>query len=80
MRQVAGVVTGIILALSILYFAEPMLTNSKTAMASLVNATDPNIATATALGNGFYLALPLLSIACAAFLIIAYALRRSAYE
>lgn len=80
MREVVAMIAGIVLAGYILFFALPMLTNEKSAMSSMLNATDPTISLSQNLGQGFYTALPLVPILVAVFLIIAYALRRDPLE
>lgn len=80
MRQVIGMVGGIGIALFMMYFALPMLTITKSGEASLINATDPDIALSQNLGSGFYTVLPLIPILVGAFFLISFALRRDAFE
>lgn len=80
MREVVALVGGIVMAAYILFFALPLLQTEKTAMGSLLNATDPTIALSNQLGQGFYSALPLIPVLVGVILIIAYALRRDQLE
>lgn len=78
MRVVVGTISGIFMSLYFMYFMFPMISTEHTNFNSLVNASDPTIATSYTLGSGFYTVLPLIPLLIAGFVIINYSLKRDA--
>lgn len=77
MRVVVASITGIFLALYLMYFAIPLLSTEHTLtnVPLLINSTDPTVVTSFNLGQGFYTAMPIIPILVAGFIIISYALK-----
>lgn len=80
MRQVVGLIGGIVLSLYAFYFIVPMLSFTKAGEAPLFNATDPTIALSNSLGTGMYNVIWWIPFFIGAFLLISYALRRDVLE
>ncbi len=80
MREVVGLIGGIILALYTLFFLVPMLSFTKAGESSLFNSTDPTISMSYTLGTGMYNVIWFIPLLVGAFLIISFALRRDIYE
>lgn len=80
MRQVIGLIGGVVLSLYSLYFIVPMLSLTKTGESSLFNATDPTIALSQSLGQGMYNAVWFIPLLVGAFLLISFALQRDPLE
>ena len=82
MRIVVSAITGIFIALYMMFFVIPLISVEHTNFANplLINSTDPTVVTSFALGNGFYQAMPLIPIFIAIFVIISVALKRDAGE
>lgn len=76
MRIIVGGITGIFMALYVMYFMYPLLSVTHTNFNNLVNASDPTIATSYTLGVGFYNIIPLLPLLAAGFVFVNYALKR----
>ncbi len=77
MRVLVASITGIFIALYMMYFAIPLLSTEHTMMTNplLINATDPTVVTSFNLGQGFYTVMPMIPILVAGFLVISYALK-----
>ena len=75
-----GLITGIILALYMMYWMIPLLSSEHTNFNNplLINSTDPTVVTSFALGQGFYMVLPLIPILAGVFILINYSLKREA--
>ena len=82
MRIVVSSITGIFIALYMMYFAIPLISTEHTSFANplLINSTDPTVVTSFALGNGFYQAMPLVPVLIVVFLWISIALKRDTGE
>ena len=80
MREIVGVITGLFMALYIMYFMYPLLNSTHTNFNILVNSTDPVIAQSYTLGSGFYQIIPLLPLLGGAFILINVALKRDPGE
>ena len=76
MRSVVSIITGVFMALYFMYEMYPLLTTTHSNFSILVNSTDPVIAQSYTFGQGFYTAIPLLTLLGVAFLIISVALKR----
>ena len=78
MRQVVSTLTGIFMALYFMYWFIPMVSTTHTNFANplLINSTDATVVTSFALGQGFYIMIPMIPILVGAFVIINYALKR----
>jgi hypothetical protein len=72
-----GMLTGILMALYMMYFIIPLLSTEHTNFNMVVNATDPTIVTSYNLGQGFYTIIPLIPIFVGVFVLINYSLKRS---
>ena len=75
MREVIGLLGGIIMALYSLFFIVPMLATTKSGEAPLFNSTDPTIALSNTIGQGFYDAIWFVPVIIGLFLLIAFALK-----
>lgn len=80
MRDVVGAITGIFIALYMMYFFIPLLSTTHTQFSQLVNVTDPTIISSYNLGGGFYQVIPVIPIIVAIFILINVALKRNADE
>ena len=82
MRIVVSSITGIFIALYMMYFAIPLISSEHTSFANplLINSTDPTVVTSFALGNGFYQAMPLVPVLIVVFIWISIALKRDMGE
>lgn len=76
MRQVVGMITGVVMVLYFFYLVYPMFYNESNTLPNIVNMSDPVIVNSTNLGTGFYNALPAIPILAGAFLLINYSLKR----
>ena len=76
MRLVIASITGILMALYMMYFVIPLLSIEHTNFATFVNGSDTTVIQSYALGSGFYQVMPLIPILIAGFAIISYALKR----
>lgn len=72
-RSIVLSIFGIMIGFSLLWVAYPMLTIGQQAVTPYVNSSDPVIASSLSLGNAWYLALGVIGIAVAAFILIARA-------
>lgn len=80
MREVVGLIGGIVLSLYAFFFIVPMLSFTKTGEASLFNSTDPTIAMSQSLGTGMYNVIWFIPFFVGAFLLMSFALRRDPLE
>ena len=78
MRQIVGLITGVLMSLYMIYFVVPMLYNEhNTYMVSpyIINSTDPTVVTSFVLGQGFYTVMPLVPVLVGVFVIFNYSLK-----
>lgn len=80
MREVVGAITGVFIALYMMYFFIPLLSTEHTQFNQVVNVTDPTVITSYNLGGGYYQVIPLIPIIVAVFILINVALKREAGE
>ena len=75
MRLIVGCITGIIVSLYLMYFVFPLLVTTHSNFATIVNASDPTVATSYTMGAGFYAILPFIPVIVTVFLVFSYALK-----
>jgi len=80
MREVVGLVGGIIIALYCLFFIVPMLSITKTGESALFNSSDSTISLSQNLGQGMYTFIWFVPVIVGVFLIISFSLRRDQFE
>ncbi len=82
MRAIVGGISGIFVAIYMMFFAIPLISTEHTSFANplLINSTDPTVVTSFNLGSGFYLVLPLVPVLIVVFAWISIALKRDMGE
>lgn len=82
MRAITGGLSGIFVAIYMMYFAIPLISAEHTNFANplLINSTDPTVVTSFNLGSGFYQVMPLVPVLIVVFIWISIALRRDSGE
>lgn len=80
MRQIAGLITGVLMIGYFMYFGIPMLYTDHILFSPLVNSTDATVVSSNNLGGMFYSALPIIPLLVGVFVVFNYALKRDPGE
>lgn len=75
MRVIVGAVTGIFVSLYLMYYIFPLLVSTHSNFSTVLNGSDPVIASSFTMGAGFYSLIPFIPVLIGGFIIISMALK-----